>query len=54
MIITPDGAQKSTFVAAVSEGNPEALRPPFDFTGTMEAVTKIDEKIRQIRHARNV
>lgn len=44
----------STFIAAVSEGNPETLRPEFNFTDTFNDIKKIDEKIRKIKHARNV
>ena len=39
---------------AVSEGNPEELRPEFDFTATVDGIRSIDEKIRKIKHARNV
>ncbi|HIQ98888.1 MAG TPA: hypothetical protein IAB23_04310 [Candidatus Scybalocola faecavium] len=42
------------FVVAVSEGNPEELRPEFDFTATVDGIRSIDEKIRKIKHARNV
>ena len=44
----------STFVVAVSEGNPEDLRPEFDFTGTVREIDCIDEKIRKIKHSRNI
>lgn len=44
----------STFVVAVSEGNPEELRPEFDFTGTVREIDCIDEKIRKIKHSRNI
>ena len=42
------------FVVAVSEGDPEELRPEFDFTVTVDAIRSIDEKIRKIKHGRNV
>lgn len=42
------------FVVAVSEGDPEELRPEFDFTATVDAIRSIDEKIRKIKHGRNV
>ena len=44
----------STFIVAVSEGNPEDLRPEFNFTDTVNEIKMIDEKIMKIKHARNV
>ena len=44
----------STFVVAVSEGNPEDLRPEFDCMGTIKEIDMIDQKIRAIKHAKNV
>lgn len=44
----------STFVVAVSEGNPEDLRPEFDCMGTIKEIETIDQKIQAIKHARNV
>ena len=44
----------STFIVAVSEGNPEDLRPEFNFTDTVNEIKMIDEKILKIKHARNV
>lgn len=43
-----------TFVVAVSEGNPEELRPEFHFAGTVDEIKGIDEKMRKIKHARNI
>ena len=44
----------ATFVVAVSEGDPEELRPDFDFSATVDAIRSIDDRIRKIKHARNV
>lgn len=44
----------ATFVVAVSEGNPEGLRPEFDFAATVKEIHKVDESIRKIKHARNI
>lgn len=44
----------STFIVAVSEGNPEDLRPEFSFTETVREIASIDEKIRKIKHSRNI
>lgn len=46
--------QLSTFVVAVSEGDPEELRPEFNFFAAAEEIRKIDEQIRKVKHARNV
>lgn len=43
-----------TFVVGVSEGDPEKLRPEFNFSETVHEIEKIDERIRRIRHARNI
>lgn len=44
----------STFVVAISEGNPEEMRPEFDFTEIVNEIQEIDKKIRKIKHARNI
>lgn len=44
----------STFVVAVSEGNPEELRPDFNCMETIKEVDCINEKIRKIKHSRNI
>ena len=44
----------STFVVAITEGNPEELRPEFDCMATIKESEMIDEKIRKIKHARNI
>ena len=44
----------STFVVAVSEGDPEELRPEFDFSAVVDAIRSIDDRVRKIKHARNV
>lgn len=44
----------STFVVAVTEGDPEQLKPDFDFNKTVEEINEINQKIMLIKHARNV
>lgn len=44
----------STFVVAVSEGDPEELRPDFDLKSTVEEIKQIEEKIIKIKHQRNL
>ena len=44
----------STFVVAVSEGDPEELRQDFDLKSTVEEIKKIEEKIIKIKHQRNL
>ena len=38
----------STFVVAVSEGNPEDLRPEFDCMGTIKEIDMIDQRYEQL------
>lgn len=44
--------ERSSFVVAVTE-NVEDLRPEFDFNGTVEKIEKIEDRILEIKHARN-
>ena len=44
----------STFVVAVSEGDPEKLRPSFDLKQSLEELHKINDTIIRIKHARNI
>ena len=44
----------STFVVAVSEGNPEELRPDFNCMEAIKEIDCINEKIRKIKHSRNI
>lgn len=44
----------ATFVVAVSEGDPEELRPDFDLKSTVEEIKQIEEKIIKIKHQRNL
>lgn len=43
-----------TFIVATSEGDPELLRPEFDFKEAIEKINVLDEKIIKLKHARNV
>lgn len=43
-----------TFVVSTSEGDPELLRPEFDFEDTVKQISELDVKIMKIKHARNV
>ena len=40
----------ATFVVAISEGDPEELRPDFDLKSTVEEIKQIEEKIIKIKH----
>lgn len=44
----------STFVVAISEGDPEKLRPSFDLKQSLEELHKINDTIIRIKHARNI
>lgn len=44
----------ATFVVAISEGDPEELRPDFDLKSTVEEIKQIEEKIIKIKHQRNL
>lgn len=44
----------SVFTVAVSEGDPDELRPDFNFTRTVAEINEIDKKIIKIKHARNI
>ena len=43
-----------TFVVSTSEGDPELLRPEFDFKKCVDGINEIDTKIMKSKHARNV
>ena len=44
----------ATFVVGISEGDPEKLRPEFNFSETVHEIEKMDERMRKIKHARNI
>ncbi|MCI8512321.1 MAG: hypothetical protein HFE83_10070 [Lachnospiraceae bacterium] len=44
--------KSSTFLAAMGE-DPETVRPEYEYQSTQEALNRLDEKIRTVKHAIN-
>lgn len=53
-VLRSDISKYSTYVVAISEGDPEELRPEFDFKTTVEKIAEIEKQIMKIKHARNM
>lgn len=43
----------ATYVVAITEGNPEELKPDFNFESVVAEIDNIDRQITSIKHARN-